>query len=288
MPYFSIIIPSFNRAQILDNAINSILLQSFTDYEIIIVDDGSKDNTKEIVNKYLQDSRVRYYYQNNKGVCAARNLGATHAKGKYLLFLDSDDQMTTDALNLFYLSVDENNPDVLYGDMISLNSNTKTSVIKKARNPNSNNHGSGIYIPGAFCLTLSIFNKVGGYDESIHYGENTELKFRIQGTNPTVTFLDKPVLIYEASLDGGSKNLQNKIKANIYVIEKHSSYFQKNKKLKRLYLQNIAVAYVKLNQLKNARKYFWKAFSVQYNNPKTFIRFIISLFPFLPNKIWKK
>ncbi|MCS7063994.1 MAG: glycosyltransferase family 2 protein, partial [Methylacidiphilales bacterium] len=96
MPKFSVIIPTYNRAPLLKQTLDSVLNQSFLDYEIIIVDDGSTDDTWQ----YLQSLRVKvtYYRQDNKGPAAARNLGAQHASGDYLAFLDSDDLWHPDTL----------------------------------------------------------------------------------------------------------------------------------------------------------------------------------------------
>ena len=90
MPYFTIVIPSYNRGHIVGRAIESVLNQSYSDFEIIVVDDGSTDNTKEVVCQYL-DSRINYFFQENSGVSAARNTGSKLAKGDYIAFIDSDD-----------------------------------------------------------------------------------------------------------------------------------------------------------------------------------------------------
>ena len=105
MFFFSVIIPSYNRAHIIDRAIQGVLNQTFQDFEIIIVDDGSIDNTQEIIKNFSNDLRVKYIYQNNAGVCAARNTGAKDAIGDYLLFLDSDDAVENSWLQDFYDSL---------------------------------------------------------------------------------------------------------------------------------------------------------------------------------------
>jgi len=89
-PFFSIIIPSWNRAAFLKTAVNSVLAQTFSEWELIIVDDGSTDNTGEVV-KTFTDQRIQYIRQENRERGAARNTGAKSAKGKYITFLDSDD-----------------------------------------------------------------------------------------------------------------------------------------------------------------------------------------------------
>ena len=86
MPFFSVIIPSYNRAAILPRAITSVLSQQFTDWELLIVDDGSTDATQQQVATF-NDPRIQYVFQENKGVCAARNTGASFYKWKNLFFL---------------------------------------------------------------------------------------------------------------------------------------------------------------------------------------------------------
>lgn len=90
----SVVIPTYNRAKIISNALESVLSQTYTNLEIIVVDDASNDNTFEIVKKYQQENKnISYYYHNsNKGVSSARNLGIKKSQGQYIAFLDSDDQ----------------------------------------------------------------------------------------------------------------------------------------------------------------------------------------------------
>lgn len=98
-PFFSITIPAYNRAYILPETIESIQRQTFVNWEIIVVDDGSIDNTAEVVNLLqAKDARIRYVYQDNAERSAARNNGAIHSNGRYLLFLDSDDSFFPDHL----------------------------------------------------------------------------------------------------------------------------------------------------------------------------------------------
>jgi len=102
-PFFSISIPAYNRGHILEETLQSIIDQSFTDWEVIIVDDGSTDNTKEVVARLSAiDSNIRYVYQENAERSAARNNGAEHALGTYLLFLDSDDAYKPEHLSKLY------------------------------------------------------------------------------------------------------------------------------------------------------------------------------------------
>lgn len=94
-PLVSIIIPTYNHAKYLNKALNSIIRQTYNNFEIIVIDDGSTDDTKEIVCKY---ENVIYVYQKNAGLSAARNNGLSYSKGDFLLFLDADDWLYPEAL----------------------------------------------------------------------------------------------------------------------------------------------------------------------------------------------
>ncbi len=89
-PLISVIIPTYNRANFLGEAIESVLSQTYKNLEVIIIDDGSTDDTRQLIEKYT-DKRIIYLYQEHGGTSAARNKGIQEAKGEYIAFLDSDD-----------------------------------------------------------------------------------------------------------------------------------------------------------------------------------------------------
>lgn len=105
-PFFSVILPTYNRGASISRALQSILTQEFRNFEVIVVDDGSTDNTKEIVQSF-KDERVRYIYQENSERSAARNNGIRNASGAYVCFLDSDDYCLPDHLSSFYNKIKE-------------------------------------------------------------------------------------------------------------------------------------------------------------------------------------
>jgi len=93
MKLVSVIIPTYNREVLLPRAINSVLTQTYGNFELLIIDDGSTDSTEKLIHDYMKkDSRVKYYKQNNQGESSARNLGVSKAKGDFIAFLDSDDE----------------------------------------------------------------------------------------------------------------------------------------------------------------------------------------------------
>ena len=102
-PFFSIIIPTYNYAQYLPRALDSVLAQQGDDYELVIVDDGSRDGTADIVQAFIHrfPTKIRYFFQENRGLSAARNRGTSLSNGDYLLFLDADDALFPDAVENF-------------------------------------------------------------------------------------------------------------------------------------------------------------------------------------------
>jgi glycosyltransferase involved in cell wall biosynthesis len=104
MPFFSIILPTYNRAALLMNAIRSVIEQEFKDWELIIVDDGSNDVSRSKIEE-IQDSRIRYIFQENQGKGPARNRGLDAANGDWICFLDSDDLYYPNHLAVFYQAI---------------------------------------------------------------------------------------------------------------------------------------------------------------------------------------
>ena len=103
IPKISIVIPTYNRADFILETIQSVFEQSFTDFEILVVDDGSTDKTREVLAKYIDEPRFRsHFFEKNQGRSAARNYGMENAAGDYLMFLDSDDLLAPQALQVLF------------------------------------------------------------------------------------------------------------------------------------------------------------------------------------------
>lgn len=105
-PIFSIVLPTYNRAGIVGEAIKSVIEQDFTDWELLVIDDGSTDNTKEVVLAF-NDARIKYIYQENAERSAARNNGISLARGQYICFIDSDDWYDKYHLSAFHKTIQE-------------------------------------------------------------------------------------------------------------------------------------------------------------------------------------
>jgi glycosyltransferase involved in cell wall biosynthesis len=286
MTTFSVIIPTFNRSKEVLAAIESVMIQTYPALEIIVVDDGSTDDTKQSLTKWVEEGKIKYHYQINKGVCAARNLGASVAQGSYLVFLDSDDVVLQNWL-LDFKQLTDQCFDVCYCSMTIEKPNgalKKTSCLDPYSNGGKD---KGISIPGTWAIEKKLFEEVGGFDEAIKYGENTELKFRLLEKQVSFGYIDHYHFIYTESTTGGSKQTANKLKSNLHILSKHYSYFSKHPEVKRLFLQVAAVSAAKLGQYQQAHALFVEAWKAEKSNLKLLIQCIITIHPFLTKLKWK-
>jgi len=192
IPFFSIVVPTYNRAGFICKAIESVLIQTFNDFELIIVDDGSTDNTKEVIEKY-NDSRIKYFYQKNKERSAARNEGIRKSKGEYITFLDSDDYYLPQRLeNLYNGIISKGSPIAFFYTGISFE---KDGVILEREEINNSFKSDKDFIvwgvigtPQA-CLHRAIFDK-HKFNENFHISEDMELWLRIIHDGYKLYFID--------------------------------------------------------------------------------------------------
>ncbi len=132
IPFFSIITPVFNRKECIKNAINCIKKQDFSDWEYIIVDDGSSDGTAEVIDKAAEDDSriISLHLPHNQGVSSARNLGIQSARGKYLLFLDSDDEYKDGAFSFIHEIINtHSDTDAIIFSVDRFDESTKNTII---------------------------------------------------------------------------------------------------------------------------------------------------------------
>lgn len=182
---FSVILPTYNRVKFIKNAINSVLNQTFIDFELIIIDDGSTDNTLEIVTN-INDSRIKYHYQENSERSAARNKGIDNASGTWICFLDSDDEYQPNHLRELAKFIEDATPSP---GLIATGITTQQEVAGKRREfLNLNNGilleiGSKFLIPSQVCVHRSILENVR-FDVRFRLWEDTHLWLRIAAQYP--------------------------------------------------------------------------------------------------------
>jgi glycosyltransferase involved in cell wall biosynthesis len=287
MPRFSIIVPAYNRANTISRTLDSLYAQTSTDFEVIVVDDGSTDNTREIVSVYVQQKGLNYFYQPNSGVSAARNFGAIHANSEYLLFLDSDDTVTSNWIKDYEEKILEQGADLLYCGITRIRNGVVIGQTDPA-NPFNNGVAYGNFIPGSFCLKTELFESVGGYDTILSYSENTELSFRLKQKGPKETFIAAYNLEYQVSDDGLSRNWVNRKNAMVHILQKHKITLISNKQTRYRFLSIAGVAAVHTHDWTVARKSFREACLIRPFSLLCHLRYGASLFPFIAIKFWKQ
>ena len=183
----SIIIPCYNQAHFLREAIQSALAQTYSHREIFIVDDGSTDNTAEVTAGF---AGVRYIRQENAGVSTARNTGLKESRGEYLVFLDADDRLLPEALEI---GVDclRQHPECAFASGHSRFITADGSFLSKSEQPYiTRDHylellrGNYIWCPGSVIYRRSVFEIVKGFDTSLGPGADYDLYFRITRKSP--------------------------------------------------------------------------------------------------------
>ena len=209
----SVIIPTFNRKKTLGRAIQSVMNQSLSPFEILIIDDGSNDGTEEWVKENFQN--MRYIYQDNHGVSSARNIGIENAHGDWVAFLDSDDEWLPNKLYEQAKAMDSN-PEMkfFHTNEIWIRNGVRVNQMKKHKK-----YGGYIFekcldicrvSPSSVLIQKEVFDNIGIFDESLRVCEDYDLWLRITSKYPVV-FLDTP-LIYKY---GGHADQLSKINDGI-------------------------------------------------------------------------
>ncbi|MDI1305925.1 MAG: glycosyltransferase family A protein [bacterium] len=226
-PKVSIIVPCFNQAQYLDEAIQSVLDQNYTNWECIIINDGSTDNTEEIAQKWTsKEKKIIYLYKENGGLSSSRNFGIIHATGKFILPLDADDKIANNYVNLAIESFQVD-------DSLKL-------VYCKAEK--FEDETGALFLPPFSLLNLScnniifcsaFFRKedwelVGGYDEKMIYGlEDWEFWIAILKKGGNVKCLNEICFYYRIKNNSMVRQLNKEKRKYLfeYMSIKHSDFF---------------------------------------------------------------
>ncbi|HIK58844.1 MAG: glycosyltransferase family 2 protein [Verrucomicrobiales bacterium] len=218
MPEISIIIPTYNSARYVTEAIESVLNQTYKNFEIIVIDDGSTDNTKEVLHPYLSAGQIQYIYQKNKGPGAARNTGIKVTKGAYIAFLDSDDSWTKDSLEKrFELIRSSDNIDLVFSDYFYQQADGQEILSLKSKgfltqfSRFSDQEKKGIIFKdyslediielpfhmwtGTVLVKKTTITGVGSFRNDINVGEDTDMWLRLVKKS-RIGFVDKPCAYY--------------------------------------------------------------------------------------------
>ncbi|MCQ2495203.1 MAG: glycosyltransferase [Lachnospiraceae bacterium] len=229
----SIIIPTFNRGSTIKESIQSVLTQTYTNFELIIVDDGSTDNTREVVLS-IDDNRIRYIYQNNSGACAARNNGIDNSVGAFIAFHDSDDIWHEDKLEKQMCVFNNSVADIVFCGLNRYEKGKSVQLVPQ-------NMQKGILSPvqdlfGIGTQTLvfkrDVLNHIR-FDEKMLRFQEFELLINSTEKGYKIFCLDEGLVDYYIGDDSISKNYERLLSASRRIIEKYPFFCKKYPKMKK-------------------------------------------------------
>ena len=263
-PLVSVITPTYNREVMVQNTIRSVINQTFQDWELIIIDDGSTDNTEEVVKPFLKDPRIVYYKKANTGQPDSLNVASRHAKGEFITFLDSDDEAYPDWLQTVAESVDGNTGIVCNGavrklmDGTMINEEPKETVI----------FGKTVKLKftcGSLFIKRAIFVEVGGYDPDMKSNIQTDLGYRLlaylKDTRYETIAIDKSLV--QLNIHDGERIRTNwaKVKeGGLQLIKKHYDIIKNSSpgEISNMYMV-VAFSSYKLRNRREAIRFAFKA-----------------------------
>jgi glycosyltransferase involved in cell wall biosynthesis len=202
-PRVSVIIPTYNRARIIEEAVDSVLAQDYKDFELIVVNDGSTDNTSEVLAPYGDD--VHVLSQENKGVSAARNRGITEASGKLIAFLDSDDLWLPQKLSMQVEFFDQR-PDALIcqTEEVWVRNGIRVNPKQRHKKPSGMIFKPSLKLclvsPSAVMIRRDLLDRAGGFDETLPACEDYDLWLRISCRFP-VFLIETPLIVKRGGHD---------------------------------------------------------------------------------------
>ena len=281
MPKVSVIIPTYNRIESLRLAIKSVLAQTFQDFEIIVVDDASHDNTAEVVARF-KDERIRYIrHGTNKKISASRNTGVLNSQGRYIAFLDDDDEWLSEKLQL-EVDLLENSPlktGAVYTGFYKIDKVSGATVVQVPTKKGfifndmltQNWLGTSTVL-----LKKECFEKVGLFDESINFGEDYDMWIRIS-KEFQFEYIEEPLVKYSASGNKISNDYDKVIKGYEILIDKYHKLFARNRKSCSRFYLSLGVLYCYNKNPAKGRKAFLKAIQIYPLEIRHYFNFGLSL-----------
>lgn len=250
----SVIVPCYNHAKYLVEALDSVFNQSISNWECIIIDDGSTDNTKEISNNWVsKDSRFQYWYIKNSGVVKARNYGISIAKGNYILPLDADDRISKDYMYLA-LKAFNKNIKVVYSKA------EKFGYVNGFWHLKDFSHFNLAVGNIIFCSAFfrkSDWESIGGYDTNMQNGlEDWEFWINLLKKDGLAHQIDKVCFFYRVNKKSRNSSINYETKEELlnYISIKHSDFFVKQFGSFHSYMKNGLSENARLKNLLRSRK----------------------------------
>jgi glycosyltransferase involved in cell wall biosynthesis len=282
-PTVSVVIPTYNRAHLINRSIQSVLDQTYQDFEIIVVDDASSDNTEEVVTS-LDNERISYIrHEKNKGAAAARNTGIKLARGYYIAFQDSDDIWLQEKLEkqMKVFKTESPNIGVVYvGCSRIIGNNTinyfpSSQVSTKEGNIHQQLLDLNFVTTASILAPIEYLEKVGMFDENFPRLQDWDLVIRLSKYY-NFKYIDEPLLIQYFTADSISADQEALISALKLLLKKHFQEFERNDKALASHQYWLGRLLCQSGRRKEGRTYLLQALKIQPANLKNLLAIFLS------------
>jgi glycosyltransferase involved in cell wall biosynthesis len=277
MPKVSVIIPTHNRAEFLRSAITSVLNQTFQDFEIIVIDDASKDHTREIIANF-NDARIKAIHnQVSKGAAGARNIGIMNSNCEYIAFLDDDDEWLPEKLKIQTCLLD-NSPQEVGGVCTGCFTIEKASGgVLSEYNPKRNDLVKENFITtSSILLRRECFKKCGLFDESMPTSSDCDMWIRISKTF-SFNIIKSCLIKYHIHENSLTFDYEKKAKGLEILLEKHDDFFKNNPKSYSKRYLHLGILYCYKGEIQKGRKAFRKSMRMNPFEIRSCFNFSLSL-----------
>lgn len=299
-PFFSVIVPTFNRVDMLPRAVASVLAQEFADLELLIVDDGSTDDTPAVLAA-LDDPRVRVLRQANGGVSSARNLGLSRARGEAVTFLDSDDESHPEWLSVFAAVLKDPRVGIATaGARVIHRTQDGTKLDADLLLPQPLGpvycHQRISYTAGTLATRRKLLLSISGYAEAVRFAENAEMAMRLVPAclerGLEVVAVHRPLVIYhrDASAWSAGRAAFESMRAGAeYILDHHGDrILELSPGSYANYRGVAAVNAARLSDMRAARRHLLAAIRAEPLRWQSYLRLALAVVPPLAKRYWTR
>lgn len=285
-PVVSIILPTYNRARFLPRCIRSVLAQTFEDFELLIIDDASTDETSEVVAKF-QDPRIRYHrLETNQRQCRARNIAIQMAEGEFIAFQDSDDLWLPERLSsqLEQMRVHDDSLGLVFGAAICVGPKAAAQVLPPVERLREPVHAPELareltfpFLMQSWLVRRAVFDKVGEFDPAFHVHDDWDMTARIVREYKVLAVPEPCCVVFqtEGSLTSDSTRFTPEICD--YIMEKYLGYLGSNRENKGAILFLLAVMNLRSGHFWWGRREIWRSLMLAPRRVSTWMHAVLSL-----------
>ena len=291
------VVPTYQKASSVGRTIDSVLAQTLDDFDLLVIDDGSTDATREVLGTY-RDSRLRSVFRPHMGRCAARNHGAALARGRMLIFLDSDDTAEPRWLERFAEAFADPAVAIVSCGMRVVLYDRRTGERASFRRLPTDlgplfDHQAGLFLCGTFAVRREIFTAAGGYDETIAYAENTDLSLRLihecRNRGLRLACLGEELLVFEKTRPKLTlEACRERLVSAETILTRHGEALRRSAPTKYSAYRRIAGTHAaRLGEIARARRHFAAAVSGHPTGWRNYPRLVLTAFPPLARRVWR-